>query len=116
MSRYTEALTKVHEAIEAEKAAGEYQITSIDRKFYHDVRNILNDQKTNSIEHTNLESAILELYRTRKGKIMRLTIPSDGYSWKNLTIEESDFCRTIENASRRLSKRVRTGFDEDRSE
>ena len=108
-------ITELKQALSKEKMVGEYQISSLDPHFYIKLKESMKDLNRDDFNH--VESIMLELFRMRRGKLVKLAdsikLNSDLYS--KLTIEESIFYKTIHDNSVEFEKQIRGDTNEQRT-
>ena len=92
-----EALTKVHEAIEAEKKLGAYKLGELDPQFYQDIIDIL---KSNPYELGDLHNKLSKLSKIRRLKLINIIslVKRESAELQNLTKEEDVLRSTIYKA------------------
>lgn len=105
-------ITELKQALSKEKMVGEYQVSTLDPHFYIKLKQYMKDLQREDFNH--VESMLLELFRMRRGKLVKLAdstkLNSDLYN--KLTVEESVFFKTIYENSKNFEKQIRDGFDE----
>jgi DNA replication factor GINS len=105
-------ITELKQALSKEKMVGEYQVSTLDPHFYIKLKQYMKDLQRDDFNH--VESMLLELFRMRRGKLVKLAdstkLNSDLYN--KLTVEESVFFKTIYENSKNFEKQIRDGFDE----
>lgn len=91
---------------------GEYQLATLDPHFYLKLRNSI--KKLDRHDYDNVESILKELFRMRRGKLVKLADSSKLTSELNakLTVEEKIFFQTISENSQALEKQVMGENDE----
>jgi len=108
-------ITELKQALSKEKMVGEYQISSLDPHFYIKLKESMKDLTRDDFDH--VESIMLELFRMRRGKLVKLAdsikLNSDLYS--KLTVEESIFYKTIRDNSVEFEKQIRGDGSEQRT-
>ena len=105
-------ITELKQALSKEKMVGEYQVSTLDPHFYIKLKQYMKDLQRDDFNH--VESMLLELFRMRRGKLVKLAdstkLNSDLYN--KLTVEESVFFKTIYENSKNFEKQIRDGFNE----
>ena len=105
-------IAELKQALTKEKMIGEYQISTLDPHFYIKLRQSMKELERHDFDR--IESMMLELFRMRRGKLVRLAdsikLNSDLYS--RLTVEENIFYRTIYENSTSFEKQVMSGGHE----
>jgi len=105
-------VTELKQALSKEKMVGEYQVSTLDPHFYIKLKQYMKELQRDDFNH--VESMLLELFRMRRGKLVKLAdstkLNSDLYN--KLTVEESFFFKTIYENSKNFEKQIRNGFDE----
>ena len=108
-------ITELKQALSKEKMVGEYQISSLDPHFYIKLKESMKDLNRDDFDH--VESIMLELFRMRRGKLVKLAdsikLNSDLYS--KLTVEENIFYKTIHDNSVEFEKQIRGDTNEQRT-
>ena len=108
-------ITELKQALSKEKMVGEYQISSLEPHFYIKLKESMKDLNRDDFDH--VESIMLELFRMRRGKLVKLAdsikLNSDLYS--KLTVEESIFYKTIHDNSVEFEKQIRGNTNEQRT-
>ena len=105
-------ITELKQALSKEKMVGEYQISTLDPHFYIKLKESM--KSLNGDDFDKVESIMLELFRMRRGKLVKLAdsikLTSDLYN--KLTIEESIFYKTIHENSTEFEKQIRGDLNE----
>lgn len=105
-------ITELKQALSKEKMVGEYQVSTLDPHFYIKLKQHMKTLQRDDFNH--VESMLLELFRMRRGKLVKLAdstkLSSDLYN--KLTVEESVFFKTIYDNSKNFENQIRSGFDE----
>ncbi|MDH3676919.1 MAG: DNA replication complex GINS family protein [Nitrosopumilus sp.] len=100
-------ITELKQALSKEKMVGEYQVSTLDPHFYIKLKQYLKTLQREDFDH--IESMLLELFRMRRGKLVKLAdstkLNSDLYH--KLTVEESVFFKTIYENSKNFEKQIR---------
>ena len=100
-------ITELKQALSKEKMVGEYQISTLDPHFYIKLKHSMKELSRDDFDH--VESIMLELFRMRRGKIVKLAdsinLTSDLY--KKLTVEEIVFFNSIYDNSQEFEKQIR---------
>ena len=108
-------ITELKQALSKEKMVGEYQISSLDPHFYIKLKESMKDLNRDDFDH--VESMMLELFRMRRGKLVKLadSIKLNSDLYNKLTIEENIFYKTIHENSVEFEKQIRGDSTEQRS-
>lgn len=98
---------QLKQALSKEKMVGEYQISTLDPFFYIKLRESIKDLNTSDFD--KVESMMLELFRMRRGKLVKT---ADSYKLDSelsgkLTVEENIFYKTIYDNSVEFEKQIR---------
>ncbi len=105
-------LTELKQALSKEKMVGEYQVSTLDPHFYIKLKQYMSGLHRNDFDH--VESMLLELFRMRRGKLVKLAdstkLNSDLYN--KITVEESVFFKTIYDNSKNFEKVIRSNLNE----
>ena len=105
-------ITELKQALSKEKMVGDYQISTLDPHFYIKLKESMNH--LNRDDFDKVESIMLELFRMRRGKLVKLAdsikLNSDLYS--KLTVEENIFYKTIHDNSVEFEKQIRGNLNE----
>ena len=105
-------ITELKQALSKEKMVGEYQVSTLDPHFYIKLKQHMKTLQRDDFNH--VESMLLELFRMRRGKLVKLAdstkLSSDLYN--KLTVEESVFFKTIYDNSKNFENQIRSGLDE----
>ncbi len=105
-------ITELKQALSKEKMVGEYQISTLDSHFYIKLKQHMKTLQRDEFNH--VESMLLELFRMRRGKLVKLAdstkLNSDLYN--KLTVEESFFFKTIYDNSKNFEKQIRSDLHE----
>ncbi len=108
-------ITELKQALSKEKMVGEYQVSTLDPHFYIKLKQHM--QTLQRDDFNNVESMLLELFRMRRGKLVKLAdstkLNSDLYN--KLTVEESVFFKTIYDNSKNFEKQIRSDLNEQSS-
>ena len=100
-------ITELKQALSKEKMVGEYQLSTLDPHFYIKLKQTLSELDRDDFDH--VESILLELFRMRRGKLVKLAdsikLTSDLY--KKLTVEEIVFFNSIYENSQEFEKQIR---------
>lgn len=108
-------ITGLKQALQKEKMVGDYQISTLDPHFYIKLRETLKELRSDDFD--KVESMMLELFRMRRGKLVKLadTIKLNSDLYKKLTVEESIFYKTIHDNSVEFEEQIRGDLHEYRS-
>ena len=105
-------ITELKQALSKEKMVGEYQVSTLDPHFYIKLKQHMKTLQRDEFNH--VESMLLELFRMRRGKLVKLAdstkLNSDLYN--KLTVEESVFFKTIYDNSKNFENQIRSESDE----
>lgn len=105
-------ITELKQALSKEKMVGEYQLSTLDSHFYIKLKQSMKELSRDDFDH--VESIMLELFRMRRGKIVKLAdsikLTSDLY--KKLTVEEVVFFNSIFENSQEFEKQIRGKINE----
>lgn len=108
-------VTELKQALSKEKMVGEYQVATLDPHFYIKLKQYM--RKLQRDDFNQVESMLLELFRMRRGKIVKLAdstkLNSDLYN--KLTVEESIFFKTIYDNSKNFENQIRSNLNEQSS-
>jgi len=108
-------VTELKQALSKEKMVGEYQVSTLDRHFYIKLKQHMRALPKDDFNH--VESMLLELFRMRRGKLVKLAdstkLNSDLYN--KLTVEESVFFQTIYDNSKSFENQIRSNLNEQSS-
>ena len=108
----TDMVTELKQALSKEKMVGEYQVSTLEPHFYIKLKQYMKTLQRDDFNHT--ESMLLELFRMRRGKLVKLAdstkLNSDLYN--KLTVEESVFFKTIYDNSKNFEKQIWSGLNE----
>lgn len=105
-------ITELKQALSKEKMVGEYQISTLDPHFYIKLKESM--KSLNRDDFDKVESIMLELFRMRRGKLVKLadSIKLTSELYNKLTIEESIFYKTIHENSTEFEKQIRGELNE----
>jgi DNA replication factor GINS len=108
-------LTELKQALSKEKMVGEYQVSTLDLHFYIKLKQFMKTLSKNDFDH--VESMFLELFRMRRGKLVKLAdstkLNSDLYN--KITVEERVFFQTIYDNSKNFEKIIKSDLNEQSS-
>jgi len=108
-------VTELKQALSKEKMVGEYQVSTLDPHFYIKLKQHMRTLQRDDFNH--VESMLLELFRMRRGKLVKLAdstkLNSDLYN--KLTVEESNFFKTIYDNSKIFENQIRSNLNEQSS-
>jgi DNA replication factor GINS len=108
-------ITELKQALSKEKMVGEYQISTLDPHFYIKLKESMKELDKDDFDR--VESMMLELFRMRRGKLVKLAdsikLTSDLYN--KITIEENIFYKTIYENSKEFENKIRGDNDEQSS-
>jgi len=105
-------ITELKQALSKEKMVGEYQISTLDPHFYIKLRESL--KELNRDDFDKVESMMLELFRMRRGKLVKMadSIKLNSDLYNKLTVEENIFYKTIYENSKEFEKQITGGLNE----
>lgn len=105
-------ITELKQALSKEKIVGQYDISTLDPHFYIKLKAAM--QKLNRDDFDRVESMLLELFRMRRGKLIKLADSSKLNSelYKKLTVEENAFFKTIHENSIEFEKQIKGELNE----
>jgi DNA replication factor GINS len=88
-------ITELKQALSKEKMVGEYQISTLEPHFYIKLKESM--RELNRDDFDKVESMMLELFRMRRGKLVKLadSIKLNSDLYNKLTVEEVVFYKTI---------------------
>ena len=100
-------ITELKQALSKEKMVGEYQLSTLEPHFYIKLKESIKEFDRNDFDQ--VESILLELFRMRRGKIVKLadSIKLNSDIYKQLTVEENIFYKTIYDNSKEFEHQVR---------
>ena len=100
-------ITQLKQALSKEKMVGEYQISTLDPHFYIKLKESMTE--LNKDDFDKVESMMLELFRMRRGKLVKIadSIKLNSELYNKLTVEESVFYKTIHENSVEFEKQIR---------
>ncbi len=100
------------QALSKEKMVGEYQISTLDPHFYIKLKESM--KELNRDDFDKVESMMLELFRMRRGKLVKIadSIKLNSELYNKLTVEESAFYKTIHENSVEFEKQIRGDLNE----
>ena len=108
-------ITELKQALSKEKMVGEYQLSTLDPHFYIKLKEFMKNLRRDDFDH--VESMMLELFRMRRGKLVKLAdstkLNSELYS--KLTVEENIFFKTIYDNSIEFENQIRGDLNEQSS-
>ncbi|MEX0862041.1 hypothetical protein [Nitrosopumilus sp.] len=108
-------ITELKQALSKEKMVGEYQISILDPHFYIKLKESM--KILNRDDFDRVESMMLELFRMRRGKLVKLadSIKLNSELYNKLTVEETIFYKTIHDNSVEFEKQITGDLNEQRS-
>ena len=108
-------ITELKQALSKEKMVGEYQISALDPHFYIKLKESM--KELNRDDFDKVESMMLELFRMRRGKLVKLadSIKLNSELYNKLTVEENIFYKTIYDNSKEFEKQITGDLNEQRS-
>ena len=100
-------ITELKQALSKEKMVGEYQLSTLDPHFYIKLKQSMKELGRDDFDH--VESIMLELFRMRRGKLVKLAdsikLTSDLYN--KITVEEVVFFKSIYENSQEFERQIR---------
>ena len=108
-------ITELKQALSKEKMVGEYQISTLEPHFYIKLKESMKELNQNDFD--KVESIMLELFRMRRGKLVKIadSIKLNSELYNKLTIEENIFYKTIHENSVEFEKQIRGNTNEQSS-
>ncbi|MBL7001307.1 MAG: DNA replication complex GINS family protein [Nitrosopumilus sp.] len=105
-------VTELKQALSKEKIVGQYDISTLDPHFYIKLKASM--QTLNRDDFDRVESMMLELFRMRRGKLVKLADSSNLNSelYNKLTVEENIFFKTIYENSLEFEKQIKGDLNE----
>jgi len=105
-------ITELKQALSKEKMVGEYQISTLDPHFYIKLKESM--KELNRDDFDKVESMMLELFRMRRGKLVRIadSIKMNSELYNKLTVEENVFYGIIYDNSKEFERQVTGDLDE----
>lgn len=105
-------ITELKQALSKEKLIGEYQLSGLDDDFYIKLKAAMD--KLDRHDFDNVESILMELFRMRRGKIIKLADSTKLTAELNskLTVEEKLFFESISQNSKRFEQHIRGKYNE----
>ena len=99
-------ITELKQALSKEKMVGEYQMSTLDPNFYIKLKESM--KELNRDDFDKVESMMLELFRMRRGKLVRIadSIKLNSELYSKLTVEENVFYKTIYDNSKEFERQV----------
>lgn len=108
-------ITELKQALSKEKMVGEYQISALDSHFYIKLKESMKELNRDDFDH--VESIMLQLFRMRRGKLVKLadSIKLNSELYNKLSVEESIFYKTIHDNSVEFENQIKGDQYEQRS-
>jgi DNA replication factor GINS len=108
-------ITELKQALSKEKMVGEYQISTLEPHFYIKLKESMKELNSNDFD--KVESIMLELFRMRRGKLVKIadSIKLNSELYNKLTVEENIFYKTIHENSVEFENQVRGDTNEQQS-
>jgi DNA replication factor GINS len=108
-------ITELKQALSKEKMVGEYQISTLEPHFYIKLKESM--KELNRDDFDKVESIMLELFRMRRGKLVKIadSIKLNSELYNKLTVEENIFYKTIHENSLEFEKQIRGDLNEQNS-
>ena len=105
-------ITELKQALSKEKMVGEYQMSSLDPNFYIKLKESM--KELNRDDFDKVESMMLELFRMRRGKLIRIadSIKLNSELYSKLTVEENIFYKIIYDNSKEFEKQITGDLNE----
>jgi len=105
-------ITELKQALSKEKMVGEYQISTLDPHFYIKLKESM--KELNHDDFDKVESIMLELFRMRRGKLVKIadSIKLNSELYHKLTVEENIFYKTIYENSEEFERQIRGDLSE----
>lgn len=102
-----DAVTDLKQALIKEQVVGEYQLATLDAQFYIRLKRQM--EELSGRDRDGVEGIMMELWRMRRGKIVRLADSSKltGEIKSRITIEERTFFEAINRECRLFEERMR---------
>jgi len=99
-------ITELKQALSKEKMVGEYQISTLDPHFYIKLKESM--KELNHDDFDKVESMMLELFRMRRGKLVKIadSIKLNSELYHKLTVEENVFYKTIYDNSIEFERQI----------
>ena len=100
-------ITELKQALSKEKMVGEYQISTLNHDFYIKLKESM--KRLDRHDFDNVESIMMELFRMRRGKLVKIADSSKLTADLNsrLTVEERIFFESIGHNSRTFEQQIR---------
>ena len=100
-------ITELKQALSKEKMVGEYQLSTLEPHFYIKLKESM--KELNRDDFDRVESIMLELFRMRRGKLVKIadSIKLNSDLYNKLTVEESIFYKTIHENSKEFERQIR---------
>ena len=108
-------ITELKQALSKEKMVGEYQISTLEPHFYIKLKESMKQLKRDDFD--KVESIMLELFRMRRGKLVKIadSIKLNSELNNKLTVEENIFYKTIHENSVEFERQIRGDLNEQSS-
>ena len=108
-------ITELKQALSKEKMVGEYQISTLDPHFYIKLKESMKQLDRDDFD--KVESMMLELFRMRRGKLVKIadSIKLNSELNNKLTVEENIFYKTIHENSVEFERQIRGDLNEQSS-
>ena len=105
-------ITELKQALSKEKMVGEYQMSTLDPNFYIKLKESM--KELNHDDFDRVESMMLELFRMRRGKLVRIadSIKLNSELYNKLTVEENVFYKTIYDNSKEFERQITGDLNE----
>lgn len=105
-------ITELKQALSKEKMVGEYQISTLDPAFYIKLKESM--KELNRDDFDKVESMMMELFRMRRGKLVRIadSIKMNSELYGKLTVEENVFYKIIYDNSKEFERQITGDLNE----
>ena len=105
-------ITELKQALSKEKMVGEYQMSTLEPSFYIKLKESM--KELNRDDYDKVESMMLELFRMRRGKLVRIadSIKLNSELYGKLTVEENVFYKTIYDNSKEFERQITGDLNE----
>ena len=109
-------ITELKQALSKEKMVGEYQLSTLEPHFYIKLKASMKELSSNDFD--KVESIMLELFRMRRGKLVKIadSIKLNSELYSKLTVEENVFYQSIYDNSKEFERQVTGDLNEQNSD
>jgi len=109
-------ITALKQALSKEKMVGEYQLSTLEPHFYIKLKASMKELSSNDFD--KVESIMLELFRMRRGKLVKIadSIKLNSELYSKLTVEENVFYQSIYDNSKEFERQVTGDLNEQNSD